>query len=179
MALSNTEQSHLFSNLSVLTDIFLVFAWILWPFFIPLFMVKLERDAIRKKYLKGFLFIGGIVSIVLADLLFSSDIYPAIVKNHIVFEKEPAPLFIHILGYFYFISLIFPFFISSTKNMKILGLVNFLGFLFARLAYTNYLISVWCFFAAISSVYILFMIHEFNGLKFQIPGLGIKLPFPD
>jgi len=145
-------------NLVVPTTFFLIFAWIVWPFFIPLFMLQLEKNQKRKKAMKILLFVGGLVSIFLANQLFSQEVTPRIVEHHILFEKEAIGYFQKYSGYVYFIAVIFPFLFSTTKNMKKLGAINIIAFLIAFTVYTQFLVSVWCFFAAI----VIYFEFEYN-----------------
>jgi uncharacterized membrane protein len=58
---------------------------------------------------------------------------------------------------YFFVTLI-PFFISSLRFMKLLG-IAFLGFLIiSYYFFLGYVISVWCFFAAVLSALVLFVI---------------------
>jgi hypothetical protein len=177
LALQNPERHLVYDNLPVLTTFFLIFAWIVWPFFIPLIMLKLEPVEKRKTVLKILLFLGGIVSLFLANRLFTHEVTPVIVNHHIVFDIAKAESLQKYTGYFYFIAVIFPFGISSVRHVKILGALNLVAFLIAYVVYTHFLVSVWCFFAAIASVYILYMIYAMNGLNLQVKFKNLELPF--
>lgn len=58
VALSNPESEFAAMWLSKTVYAFLVFAWVIWPVFIPFFMMKLEENPQRKKILKGLLING-------------------------------------------------------------------------------------------------------------------------
>jgi len=74
-------------------------------------------------------------------------------------------------GIFYFIPTVLPALISTTKYMVYFGLTILVSFIFSKVFYGEYVISVWCFFAAILSVIITFIIWKANetGLVKKIP----------
>jgi hypothetical protein len=58
----------------------------------------------------------------------------------------------------YFIPTVLPALISSVDRMRLLGIIVLASYLVSNVFYQNYLVSVWCFFAAIISVVILVII---------------------
>ena len=60
----------------------------------------------------------------------------------------------------YFIATITPLFVSSIKRTHLLGVLLFLSFLVAVIFFAQYLTSVWCFFAAIISVVIFWILRD-------------------
>jgi hypothetical protein len=165
LALQNPENQLLSANLWLMTTFFLIFAWIVWPFFIPFSLFKLEKVEKRKIYLKYLVFVGALVSIILANQLFSQEVIPRIVEHHILFVKERAGGLQRYTGHLYAAAVLLPFIFSSNKNIKILGAFNLVAFLIAWTVYTEFLISVWCFFAAMASGGILYVIHALNSPK--------------
>jgi len=55
-----------------------------------------------------------------------------------------------------------PAIISSVPKMWIVGFLNILSYAFIRITYLEYVISIWCFFGAIISMLILWVIVEYN-----------------
>lgn len=53
-----------------------------------------------------------------------------------------------------------PNLISSRGKMWVLFVMNFIMYLVSRVYFAEYVVSVWCFFAAVSSVIILLIIGE-------------------
>jgi heme/copper-type cytochrome/quinol oxidase subunit 4 len=166
---------------SSLTYIFLVFAMAVWPFWIPFSIWVLEKDAKRKKLIKIFVWIGAAVAIGVCFILFS---YPVQVVTPFCFNcpGSPSPSPRDHLHYEFAIpsmvknmivafsvlyiaaTIVTPFF-SSIKKMKWLGVVFLASYLFAILFYRGFVISVWCFFAALLSFVVLWIIIDLRRKK--------------
>lgn len=160
----------------VLTYIYLIFAMAAWPFWIPLTIRLLEKDARRKKLLNILVAIGAVVAIVVALVL---SIYPVEVmtplclscpassipdvRNHLHYEFAFPPVAKGLIGTFtilYIMATIVSPFISSIRKMKWLGIVFLVSYLFAVFFYNGFVISVWCFFAALLSFVVLWIIMD-------------------
>jgi hypothetical protein len=62
----------------------------------------------------------------------------------------------------YFLAIIFTPFFSTIKRMWLVGLLTLSAMLLAKLYFHEYVISVWCFFAAVISFVVLYMIPILN-----------------
>lgn len=163
---------------TLFTYTFLFFAMAVWPFWIPFSVWLLEKDARRKKIIRGFLWAGAIVAVGVSIILFA---YPVQVVTPFCFSCEnPAqtaatdhlhydfaiPGFIQKLivafSVLYIAATIITPFISGNKKMKGLGIVFLLSYLFAIMFYHGFVISVWCFFAALLSFVVLWIILDFR-----------------
>ena len=160
LALQNPDTTFSIFGIPKLTSAYLVFAWILWPAFISYFMFLLEQNSKRKTILRYMYILGIVVSLIMTIILFNVEMKPSIDGHHIFFERFTRLPGILMLSTIYVFLLIGPFFVSTTKYMVYLGMINLISFFIARWFFTTHFISVWCFFAAISSVYIFFMIHQ-------------------
>jgi hypothetical protein len=73
---------------------------------------------------------------------------------------------------FYLAATIPPLFISSTKRMYLFGILATISCIVTGIFYTQFLTSVWCFFAALISVVIYWMLadakHVFNLEKLKL-----------
>jgi len=159
MALNNPEYAHL-KTISVYT--FIAFAQIIWPSWVPLSILLMEKRPLRKKILYFFSAIGLMVSIHLAYCL---DVYPvdAYAKEHHIFYDLKYPVGPGSDGVgFYLLAIIFTPFLSSIKKMWVVGLVTLLSFVVAKIFFEHFLISVWCMFAAIISVVVWYMMPHLN-----------------
>ncbi len=158
---------------SVTTYIFLFFAQILWPIWVPLSILNLETNAKRRNVHKAFVAIGTIVSLYLGHCLISFPVQAKIIGYHISYGQEyPAGL----SGYgalLYMIATIAPPFFSSTKRMWALGSTILISYIITAIFYTGYIVSVWCFFASVISIAVLAIMYEINkshkALPIQIP----------
>lgn len=150
---------------SFFTYVFLVFAIMFWPIWIPLTTRILEKDVTRKKILTMILIAGTIVSAGFACIIL---LYPleAVATHHHIQYKLDLPTAINnlmwLFNILYFTTTIISTFISSTKRMKLLGIVFVAAYLFAIYFYNGAVLSVWCYFAALLSIVILWIVAEFG-----------------
>jgi hypothetical protein len=138
--------------------IFLIFAQLIWPIWVPLSIWRLERDQARRKILAGLLAMGIIISAYLLYCMFVYDIKAEIHEGHIRYILNFPLAFAAISSVFYFMPTVLPLFISSFKGMWQLGLAVLSSFIVTKIYFDEHLISVWCFFAAIISMLILIML---------------------
>jgi len=61
---------------------------------------------------------------------------------------------------FYGIATLVPTFLSKTKKMWIFGLAITISYIVTYIVYTNYILSVWCFFSSIMSIIIYFIVRR-------------------
>ncbi len=158
----------------LITYFYLVFAMAVWPLWVPLTVRLLEKDARRKKTMNVLVTIGAIVSVIVVLVL---SLYPvkamtpfclscpfsatAAINQHLHYEFTFPPVPEGLIGAFtmlYIMATIITPFISSIKKMKWLGFVFLASYLFAVILYNGYVISVWCFFAALLSFVVLWII---------------------
>lgn len=159
MALNNPEYAHL-KTVSIYT--FMTFAQIIWPSWVPLSILLLEKRPARKNLLYLFSAIGLIVSIYLGYCLAT---YPvdAYVREHHIFYALKYPMGLISKGVaLYLLAIIFTPFLSSIKKMWVVGLVTLISFVAAKLIFANFVISVWCMFAAVISVVVWYMMPHLN-----------------
>ncbi|MBY0109790.1 MAG: hypothetical protein K2X90_01630 [Candidatus Babeliaceae bacterium] len=149
--------------------VFLFFAFVVWPFYIPWSCYMLESDNEKRSLLFGLAVIGLGVSLCLLFGLWRSDMTFYIQNCHIVYDLMSGflgcPTIWKILTACYCLVTIAPFFISSLRCMKITGMLIAGSCMLAYLFYTFYFISVWCFFAALVSNMILIIIDKNKGKK--------------
>ena len=69
------------------------------------------------------------------------------------------------LGVIYATMIIGPMFISGDRHIKEFGLIIFIVGLFASFSYYHAFISVWCFFAGIVSLYIIYILRKVSMLR--------------
>ena len=147
------------------TRAYLFFAQVIWPVWIPLSLLKAEKDLTRKKILQLPLLTGILVAVYLFICLLLFRVKAEATPDHIrYYQYYPTP-FRDISGIVYFFSAVAVFFISKEKKQHVLGLLILVSLLVAQLRYPDSVVSVWCFFAAIISVYILYMINATAGIN--------------
>ena len=152
---------------SLFTTVFLVFALVVWPFYIPFTIWLLEKDVLRKKRLTILLIAGSVVSVCLTSVLL---IYPVqvIPNHHIHFSFGFPPIgknLTWLISLLYFTATIISPFLSGIKKMKWLGIVLLASYIFSIVFYSGYLVSVWCYFAALLSIVVLSIVWGLRKLS--------------
>lgn len=150
---------------SFFTYVFLVFAIMFWPVWIPFTTRLLEKDVTRKKILTMILIAGIIVSAGFACIILLYPLEAVASQHHIHYKLDLPPAinnFMWLFNILYFTTTIISTFISSIKRMKWLGTVFIVGYLFAAYSSNGAVLSVWCNFAALLSIVILWIVSEFR-----------------
>ena len=154
-----------FPGRSFFTHVFLVFAIMFWPVWIPLTTRLLENDVRRKKILTIILVSGIVVAVGFACTVIFYPVEAVATYHHIQYKLDLPPAIRNIMWLFnilYFTTTIISTFISSIKRMKLLGLVFTAAYLFAIYFYNGAVLSVWCYFAALLSIVVLWIVWEFR-----------------
>lgn len=159
LSLQNPE----FHNIQKLTStIFLIMAEVIWPIAIPLSVLLMEKNKTKIRILKVLLALGMLLSLYYAYCLMNFNVFPQILDYHIQYNNDFPIAFRNLAFAVYLIATITPFFVSSIKRMHYLGVLMFLSGLITALFFTQYLTSVWCFFAALISVVIFWILKRFE-----------------
>jgi len=155
--LQHPEYAH-YEN--IFTTTFMIMAQVFWPMMIPLAVLHMEKNKKKKRVLWVLLSLGLTVSIYYTYCLLNFTVTPQISGYHIHYiENSPKTLnFIAFL--LYLITSITPLFISSIKRTHLLGILMSISCLITILFFTQYLTSVWCFFAALISVVIFWILRD-------------------
>jgi hypothetical protein len=140
------------------TYLFLIFAQVVWPFWVPFAMLKLEQNPKRRKILLGLVGLGAMISIYLALCLIIYPVNSEVVGYHIGYTLSFPLAFTALSGVIYFIPTVLSPYVSSIKRMPILGMAIFCSYLFTKLYYKEHVISIWCFLAAILSTLVYFVL---------------------
>lgn len=147
---------------SVSTHLFLIFAQVVWPIWVPLSLYLIEKNANRKKLLLFLTNIGIFVAICFAYCQILYPVKTEINAYHIVYSLSFPLAIVDIAKVFYVIATVTSPFISTNKNFNLLGISNLISLIFTLQFYSNAFISVWCYFAAVISVVVLYLITEFH-----------------
>ena len=138
--------------------IFLIFAQLVWPVWVPFSVLRLENDRARRTIIKGILGVGVCASLYLLYCILVYDVRAEIHSEHILYTLSFPAAFTWIISVFYFVPTVVTLFISSGKRIQLLGLAVLVSFVFSRIYFTEHLISVWCFFAGILSIIVFWII---------------------
>jgi hypothetical protein len=141
---------------------FLLFASLLWLVLSPLAIYVLEQDLNRQKFLLG-LTAGGLL---LGSYLFGWIIYhgvnPQTFSGNLFYDLNFIPGY-EVIKYLYLAIIVLPFSIAQSTSLKIFGGLVTVSFILSQIFFQVTMVSVWCFFAAVLS----------GGLYFVIKGLAV------
>ena len=136
--------------------LFLTFAFVVWPILVPIAIWLMEPDKKRKKWMSYTMISGIAVGLYMLGSLIFTDVHAEIVGLHILYTF-PIPFRDPVL-WVYVASMLIPLGISSYKGMKLLGGTMFLSLIYSTILYFDFVISVWCFFAAVLSIIVVFVL---------------------
>jgi len=156
----------------IATHLFLILADVLWPTIIPLSVLLMESNA-RKRKIMWYLLIAGItVSVYYSCCLLFLNVTPQIMGYHIMYNSDfPKTIAIPAFA-LYLIATITPLFISSIQRTHMMGILMFFSCLVTAIFFTQYLTSVWCFFAALISAVIYWILSDAKK-KFRFDKLNL------
>jgi hypothetical protein len=143
---------------SVLGYGFLILAFFFWPAFVSLAAFRAERGPIRRRILLWFAGIGVLISCALLWILLSQPL------DIVVHPFGIRYLIYSPLGWvgvaMYLIATCGSLLVSSRRSFQLLGVLGAVSALLTELVFQNSFISVWCFFAALLSLYILVLVSR-------------------
>lgn len=144
---------------------FLIFAQLIWPIMVPLSIYFIEKNKARKRLISISLILGTVLFVLLGYRLMNYNVTAQIDHHHIFYTVGHFKSTNWWSGIFYLLPAVFPFTLSSNRKINFMGYLMLLLFLIAKLFYLKYMISVWCMFAAIISLYIYFILNKQKLIK--------------
>jgi hypothetical protein len=156
----------------IATYIYLFFAHVLWPLWVAIAILLLEKIKTRKIIQKVLVLIGIIVSFYLGYHLINYKVEAKIEEHHMNYILGYSDSMNNFWIILYALATIAPPFFSHIKRMWILGITILISYLITYYFYQNYILSVWCFFSSIISIMIYFFVKKLSEnsiIKFKIP----------
>jgi hypothetical protein len=136
----------------IFTHIYLFFAQVVWPIWMPVAILLLEKNTTRKNIQKVFVGAGLLVGIYLAYCQSTFNMEARITGHHITYLKDfPSLLRLPVIFFYVFAAVLPPFF-SHIKRMWLFGVALVIAYIISAVFYEHYVLSVWCFFSAIISL---------------------------
>lgn len=158
LGLADSGQSLL---LKVSAYIFLIAALLIWPTFVPLAVRLQEKQLNRKPILNILLALGLLTSLAYLAGMLIFPLQVQAISHHVVYQAPGAPLILMRLAYFTYLgATILPLFVTGNRKIYLLGIVILLSYGTAAILYTEYLLSVWCFFAALTSIVVWWIVGK-------------------
>jgi hypothetical protein len=138
---------------TVLTQGFSAFSQVIWPIYIPLAVWLLEPAGWRRSAIGLLALAGAVVSLYLLWYLLRVPAVAQVQGQHIAYIfphfHQPLATALYLLG-----ACVSPL-LSHFRVVRWFGLLATFSLLTTALAYSQWFISVWCFFAALLSSVIL------------------------
>jgi len=138
---------------SVLTHLYSFFSHVLWPIYVPVAVLLLEPVAWRRKLLMAIALAGAGVGLYLLYFLVTEPIVSEVVGRHISYRSPH--FYVAAVMVLYVLATCVSSFVSSCKTIRWFGAATFVALLAAYGFYAFWFISVWCFFAAVLSIIVL------------------------
>lgn len=157
LSLSNSEYA-MFKE--PCTYLFLFFAQIFWPTWVPFAVLKLESNERKRKFLKIMVPVGVMVSLYFLSCMMIFPVDGVIEECHIFYTFGYPVIMTPIVSVFYAMATIGSLMVSSIKGMKLFGISVFVAYLVTGVFYLDFFVSVWCFFSAILSLIIVSVIYR-------------------
>lgn len=149
----------------IVTYIYLFFAHILWPLCVPIAILLIEKSRTRKTIQKILVASGILVSFYLAYCLATYPVKAVIEGHHIKYILGYSDLLNNFWIFLYALATIAPPFFSHIKRMWMLGITILISYIITAVFYENYILSVWCFFSSIISLFIYAIMIEISKSK--------------
>lgn len=148
-----------------LTYLYLFLAEVIWPVWIPLSILQLEKNNTLKLVQTLLVSLGIFVSGYLAFCILTFNVNAVIVNSHIHYTQHYLSPYAVLKSIPYLLTAIIPFFFSGFRKMWIIGLGLTASFVLANIFYTEFLISVWCLFAGLVSLLVYPVIRDVNKME--------------
>ena len=146
----------------VATYAYSIFSHVLWPTFVPLSVLLIEKNPVRKNILRLAGGVGFGVSVYLLYFIISEPVVAHVVNHSIAYHSPHLYPWTTIV--LYLAATCGSPLVSSHKILNLFGAVLLISFAVAGWFYTETFFSVWCFFAAILSAIIYWYVRSQSGL---------------
>jgi len=141
---------------------FLAIALVVWPTIVPLSVLLPEKIHMRRKMIQVFLGVGVFVSLFMLYCLLFTDISASVSWYHVHYTVSYPIAASKYYIFFYFAPTVIPLFISSVKGVKLFGAIVLISFIATHIYFSENVVSVWCFFAALISIVIVSIVVRYN-----------------
>ena len=142
-----------------LTQIYSGYAGVVWPAIVPLSIMLIESNTVRKSFMALILIIGLATVVSTINILITGGFSAQIMNSSILYDYS-NPIETYTTKWSYLIAIGCAFFLSSQPVIRCIGAVNVITFGISYYLYNITYISVWCFFAAVTSGLIYFYFRE-------------------
>lgn len=152
---------------SLVTYIFLFFATVIWPILCPLSIYLLEPSVVKRKISLGLAILGIAFGIYLFGFVLRYGVDLAKFSGNLLYDLNFIP-FYEGNKYLYLIVTAFPFLLASEFQLKLFGAFVIFSFSMSEFFYKVTFVSVWCFFAAVLSAGLYFIVRELKHRSIKV-----------
>lgn len=145
------------------------FSHFLWLWWLPVCSYLVEPARLRRRVFAGLAMFGAFSgTLVYTVMLLHPEWMTVVVKGHsIVYDYSvpwQSPIHLSITPVMlYGMTILLPLLLSSHRHILLFGILVLLSMALASVAYNQAFISVWCFFAAVLSLYLVHMMRAMAG----------------
>lgn len=141
---------------------FLGFALVIWPTWLPVSLLMMEKDPRRRRLIQAVVWIGVAVSICGVLVLVLRPPAVAISEHSIAYDYPQIGNRVLEVGYFllYLVPAVIPAFLSKMRTAHWIGGVLLVSLILTIIVRVEALTSVWCFFATALSCLIVLSTHR-------------------
>lgn len=146
----SSQEGHLNA---VLTHLYSLFSHVLWPFYVPITVLLLEPVQWRRRLMSCVAVTGAATALYLLYFLVMEPTVSRVVGNHI--DYVSPHFYNEVVLTFYVLATCASSLLSSHPAVRWFGVATSISLILAAAIYTAWFFSVWCFFAAATSVVVL------------------------
>ncbi len=135
---------------ALMTRVYSFFSHVLWPVYVPAAVLLMEPPGWRRRALTAMVGVGAAVGAYLMYTLVAFPVISQPIGQHI--EYVSPHFFAGLTMTLYLMATTASLLLSAHARVRVFGALSLLAFAGAYVFYTRWLISVWCFLAALLSV---------------------------
>lgn len=152
---------------SLTTYVFSFFSHILWPVWVAFAVLLFEHEKKNKRILFPIFMVGLLLSLCEAYFISAYGVEAKVEGRHIDYYIGFPRSFMLLSEIVYGFVTIVPCFVCSHKPMRFFAMVLIISIIVADFFYHQWLISVWCFLAAILSIVVYYIIYKSTHSNYQ------------
>lgn len=152
---------HVFLEKTPLIYFYLFFAFFFWPCYMPLAVSYAEHNVKRAHLIFKLFYLGLLLGIAMYSPLILGwvPVNASVMFHSIFYQTYQWPWLAYTYGFFYALTGIFPFLLATRLSLKIIGLIILASMVLSHAYYAYAFTSIWCYFVAVISLAILFVIR--------------------
>ncbi len=137
---------------------FLIFAFLLWPIYIPCAVLSVEKNTTRRNILQLLLIAGVLITVYLFSAMATQPLTVTVLPQGLDYQIYVP--FQEAFVFLYVACVSGSLFASSHAFIRVFGLLAMLSAIFTLIVFLKTFTSVWCFFAAALSLLLLFYLNK-------------------